>query len=84
MVKHDVMFVAEAYLKKKGSLKGERLSNGWWDKFLLRNRTPRLVSVIQLLVSGLMQSIQLTLTITLNYFKIHKLALQIIQRLYLI
>ena len=35
----DVSCIVESYLKQKGSLKGEQLSNGWWDKVLRRNQT---------------------------------------------
>ena len=38
----DVCCIVESYLKQKGSLKGERLSYGWWDKILRRNQTLRL------------------------------------------
>ena len=38
----DVCCIVESNLKQKGSLKGERLSNGWWDKVLRRNQTLRL------------------------------------------
>ena len=38
----DVCCIVESYLKQKGSLKGERLSSGWWDKVLQRNQTLRL------------------------------------------
>ena len=37
--RRDVCCIVESYLKQKGSLKGERVSNGWWDKFLRRNPT---------------------------------------------
>ena len=37
----DVCCIVESYLKQKGSQKGERLSNGWWDKVLRRNQTLR-------------------------------------------
>ena len=40
--RRDVCCIVESYLKQKGSLKGERVSNGWWDKFLRRNPTLRL------------------------------------------
>ncbi len=83
MVKHDVMFVAEAYLKKKGSLKGERLSNGWWDKFLRRkSNSPTCVGDS---TAGVRLDAVNSTNID-NYLKIHSinLALQIIQRLFLI
>ena len=41
--RRDVCCIVESYLKQKGSLKGERVSNGWWDKFLRRNPTLRLL-----------------------------------------
>ncbi len=32
--RRDVCCIVETYLKQKGKLRGERVSNGWWDKFL--------------------------------------------------
>ena len=40
--RRDVCCIVEAYLKRKGSLQGERVSNGWWEKFLRRNPALRL------------------------------------------
>ncbi len=40
--RRDVCCIVENYLKKKGSLKGERVSNGWWERFLHRNPNLRL------------------------------------------
>ena len=38
----DVCCIVETYLKQKGTLKGETVSHGWWEKFLKRNPSLRL------------------------------------------
>ena len=37
--RRDVRCLVESYLKGKGILKGSALSNGWWQRFLQRNKT---------------------------------------------
>lgn len=40
--RRDVCCIVETYLKQKGALKGERVSHGWWEKFMKRNPSLRL------------------------------------------
>ena len=35
--RYEVMRIAEGVAKHKGVLKGERISHGWWQRFLARN-----------------------------------------------
>lgn len=40
--RRDVCCIVETYLKQKGTLKGEAVSHGWWEKFMRRNPSLRL------------------------------------------
>lgn len=40
--RRDVCCIVESCLRQKGSLRGERVSNGWWERFLQRNPSIRL------------------------------------------
>lgn len=42
--REDIKCIVEEYLRRKGTLKGTTISNGWWEKFLRRNPTLRLRS----------------------------------------
>ena len=35
--RRDVIGIVEEHLRRKGALKGNSISNGWWEKFLQRN-----------------------------------------------
>ena len=37
--RRQIKDIAESVAKEKGMLKGERISNGWWRRFLERNPT---------------------------------------------
>ena len=37
--RRDVRCLVESYLKQQGTLRGGKISNGWWEKFLKRNPT---------------------------------------------
>ena len=42
--RQDVRCLVESYLKQKGTLRGEVISNGWWENFLRHNPVLRLRS----------------------------------------
>lgn len=42
--RRDVICIVEEHARRQGTLKGTRVSNGWWEKFLRRNPSLRLRS----------------------------------------